>query len=156
MRATFGISDLIGTFRDGLVALVPVAERARIAWREPAAYDPWEGIEQALFASFVTSVVQNAVPNPPRPLPKYGFTYGSYADLSFITEHAARLSGERLVFSKLTTARDPFDTMRFSDVDAFFVPTGRTVEIPFSQALPELAARNAGRVRYHDLIEYDE
>ena len=82
--------------------------------------------------------------------------YGSYADLSFFTEWAARLRGERLVFLELTTAQDPFDTMRFLDVDAAFVPTARTVEIPLSRALPELAARVADGVRYCDAIEYDE
>lgn len=156
MHATFGVSDIIGVFRAGLVALVPIAERARIAWRGPAVYDPWEGIEQALFASIVASVSDNAAPDRPRPLPRYGLVHGSYADLSFFTERAARLRGERLVFLKLTTAEEPFDTMCFLGVDAAFVPTGRTVEIPLPRALPELAARTANGVRHLDAIEYDE
>ena len=100
--------------------------------------------------------MENAVPAPPRPLPKYGLTYGSYADLSFVTERTVRLSGERLVFLKLTTAQDPFDTMCFLDVDAAFVPTGRTVEIPLSGAVPELAARATDGLHYRDSVEYDE
>lgn len=99
MRATFEISELIELFRAGLVALIPVAERARIAWREPNVCDPWEGIEQALFASIVASVVDNPEPAPPRSLPKYGWICPSYADLSFVTERTARLRGERLCFA---------------------------------------------------------
>lgn len=156
MRATFTTSDLIGIFREGLVALIPVADRARIAWRGPAVYDPWEDVERALFASIVASVVENAVPDPPRPLPKYGLVYGSYADLSFFTDQTARLGGERLVFLALTTAQEPFDTIRFLDVDAAFVPTGRTVDVPLSRARPELAARDAAGVRYRDRIEYED
>ena len=156
MRATFAVPELIEIFRAGLTALTPVAERARIAWREPDAYDPWGTIEQALFTSIVASVVDNAAPARLRPLPKYGATYGSYADLSFITERAARLRGERLVFLQLTTARDPFDTMCFLGVGAGFVPTGLTVEIPLLQASPELAARAEGDLRYREVIEYEE
>ena len=153
MHATFAIPELVGLFRAGLVSLIPVAERARIIWRGPHVYDPWEIIEEALFASIVASVVHNAAPLPLRPLPKYGATYGSYTDLSFITERAARSRGERLVFLMLTTAQDPFDTMCFLDVGADSVPTGRTVELPLSEATPELAARDANGVRYLDVIE---
>jgi hypothetical protein len=156
MRATFGVPELIKVFRAGLTALIPVAEQARIAWREPDVYDPWESIEQALFASIVASVVDNAAPARLRPLPKYGATCSSYADLSFITERAARLRGERLVFLQLTTVQDPFDTMRLLDVGAGFVPTGRTVEVPLLQSLPELAARAVGELRYCEVIEYEE
>ncbi|WP_338663616.1 hypothetical protein VQH23_00310 [Pararoseomonas sp. SCSIO 73927] len=156
MHTNFSTSDLIGLFRAGLVALVPVAERARIAWRSPAAYDPWESIERALFASIVSSVVENAIPNLPAPLPKYGLTYPSYDHLSFLTDRAARQRGETLVFLMLTTANDPFDTMCFVEVDGTFIPTGRKVEVPLSQALPEVATRTIDGLRYLDVIEYHE
>jgi hypothetical protein len=156
MHATFTTAELLGIFREGLVALIPVAERARIPWRGPATYDPWEDIARILFESIVASVVENSVPTPPRPLPRYGVAYGSYADLSFFTERAARLRGEQLVFSALATVKAPFDTMRLLEVDAAFVPTGRTVDIPLLLALPELAARDPDGLRYCDVIEYDE
>lgn len=72
MNAAFEIRELVGLFRAGLVAPRPVAERARIARREPDAHDPWETIEAALFASIVAGVVDDAVPVPLRPLPKCG------------------------------------------------------------------------------------
>ena len=154
MRPTFAMSDLIGIFREGLVALIPVAERARIAWHGPRVYDPWEGIEAALFASLVTSVVDNAVPSL-RTLPRYGsLGHRSYADLSFVTERAARLRGERLVFLRLTTVQEPFDTICLRDVGDDFIPTGRTVELPLSEVQPELAARTADGLLYLDTVEY--
>lgn len=156
MHTTFSTSDLIGLFRAGLVALVPVAERARIAWRSPAAYDPWEGIERALFASIVSSVVDNAIPNLIAPLPTYGLMYPSYNHLSFLTDRTARQRGEKLVFLRLTTVNDPFDTMCFVEVEETSIPTGRNVEVPLSQALPEVATRTMGGLRYFDVIEYHE
>jgi hypothetical protein len=138
------------------VALIPVAERARIAWRGPDVYDPWEDIERTLFSSIVGSVVENMVPNPPRSLPNYGLIHRTYADYSFITERSERLRGSDLIFVELITVDDPFDTLRFVEIDAAFVPTGRNVNLPLVQATPELAAREGGDIRYLDLVEYLE
>jgi hypothetical protein len=156
MQATFEIAELIGIFRASLIALIPLAERARIPWQGPEVYDPWETIERALFEAIVESVVENARPSPPCALPKYGIAHRSYADLSFITDRAARLRGERLAFIELTTIQDPFDTMCFLDLGADFIPTGRNVELSVLQVTPELAARTASSLSYRDVIEYDE
>jgi hypothetical protein len=136
--------------------MIPSAERARIAWRGPDVYDPWEDIERTLFSSIVGSVVENMVPSPPRSLPTYGLIHGTYADHSFITERSERLRGSYLVFVELITVDDPFDTLRFVEVDAAFVPTGPNVKLPLVQATPELAAREGGDIRYLDLVEYLE
>ncbi len=156
MEATFAMAELIVIFRASLVALIPVAERARIAWQGPEVYDPWETIEQALFTSIVGSTVENARPSPPCSLPKYGTAHRSYANLSFITDRTARLRGERLVFIELTTLQDPFDTMCFLELGADFVPTGQTVKLSVLQVAPELAARTANGLSYCDVIAYDE
>lgn len=156
MRATFEVPELIRIFRAALVTLIPIAEEARIAWRGPHVYDPWEDIERALFNSIVASVVENAVPASPRPLPKYGLTYDNYGDLSFITDRAARCRGEHLALLQITSEREPFDTMSFVDLGTGFAPTGRTVSIPFAEGLPELATRTADALRYCQAIEYEE
>ena len=136
--------------------MIPVAERARIAWQGPEVYDPWEEIERALFTSIVGSVVANARPSPPCALPRYGITLQSYADRSFITDRAARLRGERLVFRNLTTLQEPFDTMCFLELGADSIPTGHNVRLPVLQAAPELAARTANDLSYCDNIKYEE
>jgi hypothetical protein len=79
-KERFGVPDLIRIFQASLVALIPVAERARIAWNGPAVHDPWEDIERTLFSSIVGSVVENMVPSPPRSLPSYGLIHPTYAD----------------------------------------------------------------------------
>jgi hypothetical protein len=96
------------------------------------------------------------VPSPPRSLPNYGLIHRTYADYSFITERSERLRGSDLVFVELITVDDPFDTLRFVEIDAAFVPTGRNVNLPLVQANPELAAREGGDIRYLDLVEYLE
>jgi hypothetical protein len=54
------------------------------------------------------------------------------------------------------TVGNPFDTLRFVEVDAAFVPTGSNVKLPFVQATPELAARKGGDIRYLNLVDYIE
>ena len=98
--------------------------------------------------------MDNAVPDAPRPLPEYGRFYLGHGDLSFITERSARLRGERLVFSRLISAGEPFDTMRFLEVDAGFAPAGRTMEIALAAASPELAARFGDVFRHCETISY--
>ena len=156
MEAIFAVAELVTIFRASLVALIPVAERARITWQGPEVYDPWEEIERALFVSIVGSVVSNARPFPPCALPKYGIALQSYADRSFITDRAARLRGEHLVFIKLTTLQDPFDTMCFLELGADSIPIGHIIELSVLQAVPELAARTANGLSYCDVINYDE
>lgn len=122
--------------------------------RGPRVWDPWEDIERTLSDSIMASVMGNAVPDVPRPLPKYGLAFPDYGAFSFITERSARLRGERLAFSRLISAYGPFDTMRFLEVEAGFVPAGRTVEIALAAASPELAARFGDDLRHCDAVGY--
>lgn len=107
-----------------------------------------------MFASIVAIVVNNAVPDAPLPLPRYGLAYPDYNGLSFMTEHSARLRIRCVVFSRLVSAGEPFDTMRFLEVDAGFAPTGLTIEIALEAASPELAARFGDGLTHLDAISH--
>jgi hypothetical protein len=155
MKTRAAISDLMDIFRSGLLALIPVAERAGIVWHGQT-YDPWEEIEDALFFSFIDSLVNEMAPTPPRPLAKYNLEYPTYAGWSFISERMHRLRGENLVFLALTTALEPFDTSRFYVIDKDLVPTGRSIDIPFVEAAFELAANFGDRIEYKESVDYKE
>ena len=98
MSSTVAVAELMATFRMGLLAIIPVAERSHIAWNGPRVYDPWEDIERVFFQSFVTCVPENAVVGPFRPMATYGLHYRSYADFSFLTDQPSRLREQNLVF----------------------------------------------------------
>jgi hypothetical protein len=155
MSARVAISELIDIFRSGLLALIPVAERSRIIWNGRT-HDPWERIEQSLFESFVAEIAENRLPVPPRPLPKYDFSYQTYADLSFISEQTHRLRGESLVLQKLITVNGPFDTVRFCVVDTAFTFASRTIDVPLTEATFELAARFSHGIEYMEFVDYLE
>lgn len=156
MPKSFEIGELLAIFRAGLIALIPMAERARIAWRGPDVYDDWEAIEQTLFASTIGSVVKNALPAPPFPLAIYSIVSRSYSDRSFLTEQASRLRGDFLMLLELTTASEPFDTINFLRLNLDLGSTDEIVKIPLSQAVLELAARTSTSITYRTTIEYDD
>jgi hypothetical protein len=52
-RWTTTVTELLGLFREALLALVPIAERAKISWRDGEAYDDWDAIAAALFNNLV-------------------------------------------------------------------------------------------------------
>jgi hypothetical protein len=155
MKARVAISDLMDIFRSGLLALIPVAERAGIAWHGET-YDPWEEIEDALFRSFIASVVDNMAPTASRPLAKYSLSYPTYAGCSFVGERTQRLGGEHVAFEALTTTSEPFDTCRFCVIGQDLVPTGRSIDIPFAEAASELAANFGDRIEHKESVDYEE
>ncbi len=155
MGSTVAVAELMATFRMGLLALVPVAERNGIAWRGPLVYDPWENIERVLFESLVGSCFENLTSGPFRPVPTYGLYYESYATFGFVTDRSHRLQGRDLAFLELVTSVDPFDTARFIQLDEDFIAMKQTLDLSFGDVTFELAARAGDDFRYFQTVEYD-
>lgn len=156
MSSSVTVVELMATFRMGLLALIPVAERRGIAWNGARVYDPWENMECVLFESLVGSIAENATDAPFRPMPRYGVSYPSYADFSFITDRSAWSHEQGQVFLELATTDEPFDTARFVAVDSNFLATDKTLDVSVSKVRFEFAARAGQRVTYRDVIEYDD
>lgn len=140
---TVTVSQLLSDFRDALVALVPIAERTRIAWRKPQAYDDWEGIEAALFHSIVASPFENNAEGVRwASLAPYDFVVETYASNSFVglagTPHHA-------AFLCLDTQDFPFDTCVAAVLDHEGRVTGE-VRVPFDAAQFVFAARQEGSI----------
>lgn len=47
------ITELLGTLRQALTVLVPVAEKIRMPWRDGEAYDDWDAIAECLYDNLV-------------------------------------------------------------------------------------------------------
>ena len=140
---TVTASQLLSDFRDALVALVPIAEKTRIAWRKPQAYDDWEEIEVALFHSVVASSFENNAEGVRwSPLVPYDFVVETYASNSFVSladtpHHAALLC--------LDTQDRPFDTCVAAVLDHEGRVAGE-VRVPFDAAQFAFAARRDGSI----------
>jgi hypothetical protein len=95
------IGELLRIFRDAMKALVPQLKRAKIEWRDGAAYDDWDEIAQILYEKIVVSSLLWAMPEEKRELfhlSVYGMTYSAYASNAVITVNHASVE-ERLVFT---------------------------------------------------------
>lgn len=140
---TVTASRLLSDFRDALVALVPIAERTRIAWRKPQAYDDWEEIEAALFHSIVASPFENNAEGVRwSPLAPYDFAVETYAANSFVGLGGTPYQAALLC---LDTQDSPFDTCVAAVLDQEGRVTGE-VRVPFDTAWFAFAARRDGSI----------
>ncbi len=144
------VNGLAALFRDALLALVPIAERARMAWREPDAYDDWDHICEAIFASLVIGSIENAegLGGIGR-LPDYDEPIASYRDRSFVTDTS---SAGQLAFLRFETLASTFDTCRFAELDAD-AQVVAAVTRPFAQADLMLAARRGSTLDIVDRLD---
>jgi hypothetical protein len=60
-------------FRQALIAVAPLAERAGVNCRQEPPYDDWEVIEEGLFDGMVRSAVESSAAATFGRLPRYGF-----------------------------------------------------------------------------------
>ena len=144
MQWTTTPTELIQILRAAFISLVPVAERARIPWREGEAYDDWDELAEALYDKFVVRPLQWAVlesGTPPLQAPAYDLLVDSYADVGVLIVRREDLpaSPYQMVFHSLCTTEEPFDTVGFRQVDSLWLPVGdRIHRCPFERTQFEL------------------
>jgi hypothetical protein len=117
---TISANEAVGLYRDALVAVLPVMERADIPLNGDQVYDPWEDIERTLYQSIIGSCVDNS---PLLPLAPYGMTLRNYAGHSFLV--SAKM--QSAAFVQLHTGLAPFDEAVFSELGSNLVPTGKSI-----------------------------
>ena len=117
------VDELIAQFRSALCALIPVAERVHMDWREPGAYDDWDHICEAIFRSIVIGSIEHAKEiGAPLPLVVYDQRVGSYAKNSFIAPLASQ---QQQAFVCFETETSPFDQSLFALMDDTFNVVGQ-------------------------------
>ena len=128
---TFEIKELLSIFRDGLITLIPIAERADIIWSGPDVYDPWEEMSEGLFSGIVTSVMYNLHQFSIESVPKYDFTIPNYRQSSFIT--CPNAPGNN-AFLSLKSIVSPFDHATLLLLEDDLSSTDEFVDVSFERA----------------------
>ena len=109
------IDELVKSFRDAICALIPVAERVHMSWREPAAYDDWDRICEAIYRSIVIdSIVHARGIGGFAPISAYDCRISCYNANSFIGN--SNSSGQA-AFVCFQTKLLPFDRSLFALLD---------------------------------------
>ncbi|MCS5722892.1 hypothetical protein N1028_08050 [Herbiconiux sp. CPCC 203407] len=131
---SYELRDLLAVYRDSLIALGPIVERAGLSWHDEDAHDGWEAIAEALFSNVVT----NAVSADPRfakalPFPKFDFDVDDYPGNSWIELEQADAS-RRMIFVRLFSEVDPYDAAVFADAEAGTLHRRTSVVVPWREA----------------------
>jgi hypothetical protein len=148
---------LVLNFRDALVALTYYMDRAKIGWRDEAAYDDWDEIAQSLYKNMILRSVQFSLESEEGLItPDYGTALPSYEDMSFVEVVAKKSQSDGyLVFIGFSTLVHPFDQVRCQPVSGFDL---RVTGDPFCMQLKEaqfefiICKRNRGRERLSDIM----
>jgi hypothetical protein len=114
-RWVTSVDELAQIFRDALIALVPIADRTHMRWREPSNYDDWDSIAAAIYESIVSrSLEESSEWNKFDPIPKYDRRTDRYSNSSFLT---TKDEPGACAFVCFETKSSPFDTCLFGRLD---------------------------------------
>jgi hypothetical protein len=95
-------------------AVVPFADRVKMSWKQPEAYDDWDEICEAIFGSLVHRSIEHSVGwEGAKPLIAYDMRVGSYADFSFLCVGG----NPKRPFVCFSTKVSPFDIATFNEID---------------------------------------
>jgi hypothetical protein len=109
------LDELVALFSDALRALVPIAERAHMAWKEPDAYDDWDHICEAIYRSIVIGSIEHTDEiGTFMPILDYDRRTRAYEKNSFIGDAKSK---EREAFVCFETESAPFDRCLFAVLD---------------------------------------
>jgi hypothetical protein len=148
-RAT-SAHEILCLFREALLSLIPIAEKAHMAWREPEAYDDWDRICEAIFQSIVVESIENAEGiGKFFPMQKYDQRIASYHDKSFIARYGAK---EINAFICFETRDKPFDTCLFATLDVVGNVTGEA-RISISSTKMIFARRDENGLKFFDQLD---
>lgn len=109
-------TEIVEVFRESLVALVPIMEKAHLPWKEGEAYDEWDRIASSVFEGIVVSTLQWGLmcgEFAEIRMPAYDMVYSDYHEFSFIEcVNISPVRDSYLVFHKFITRKNPFDTVQ--------------------------------------------
>jgi len=102
------VDELVQTFRAALIALIPIADRAHMPWREPNNYDDWDSIAAAIYKSIVLRSLEESLEwSGFDPIQKYDKRADRYSNSSFLT---TKDDPGACALVCLETKSSPFDT----------------------------------------------
>jgi hypothetical protein len=109
------VNEAVRIFREGLLALIPVVEKAKMPWADPHAYDDWDVIAQGLYEGIVILLLAHSTQwHDFEEIPKFDHRISDYHDRSyiFLTE-----VGEQKPFICFHSVKAPFDTALVASLD---------------------------------------
>ena len=119
------LTDLLGIHRQALAVLVPIADKARVPWRDGEAYDEWDAIAECLYHNIVVRAISCAIEGGPDiELPKYDMVYPSYKGAFIQVEGGGVPDGVIAVFVGFAGTSTDFANVKWVRM----LPSGEVLE----------------------------
>lgn len=128
------LTDLLSTFRDALIALLPTAERLLLETGDGRQHRDWERLAETLFDVCVRGPIESdaARDEGEFSLPRYDIDVATYATSSWISV-AGETSGARAALIRLLTDLRPFDCVQVAILDPDSLVPIERVLLPFAE-----------------------
>lgn len=141
-----GINELLVTFRQGLIAMIPTADRAHLIWSDLNTHDDWEAIAECLFNVFVRNPIEldEGRGGGALPLPRYDFDIDTYSGHSWIQVLSVPAQ-QTYALLRLLTRAEAFDTVQVVEVNPESLEAGARYTFPWDDVKFILNERISGR-----------
>jgi len=140
------VSELVTTFRQALVSLLPAAERLKMEWHDESQHRDWERIAEAAFDAFVRGPIESDSGHwdDELPLPRYDVDDAFYLACSWI--RVERTRGEPAgVLIRLLSGREPFDTAQVVRIDPETLAPSERLTLPVEESVFAFVRRSGTR-----------
>lgn len=143
---TTTVDELVGHFRDALLALIPVFEQAHLPWREGEAYDQWDDVAAVLYDRLVREPLNWALADgDDLALSDYDLVLPTWSDRSFIAVRHPQVSRDSAaVFLRLESRLESLDTVAIGVLDEGGTIGSQTTSLPFVDVSFVLVHRSQG------------
>jgi hypothetical protein len=138
-RATMG--ELFDNFRHALLAILPIADLAKINYRDAETHRDWERLAESLFDAFVRSPIDSdrSAIGGELPLARYDIDVDDYLAVSWLASDAD--SPHRGAVIRFLSQCAPFDTVQVVDIDPVTLQAGGRRTIAAGEIGPVLYRR---------------
>jgi hypothetical protein len=154
-RAT--VDELFENFRRALLAILPIADRAKINYRDQETHRDWERLAESMFDAFVRSPIDcdRAAMGRELPLARYDIDLDDYLAVSWLASNADSPHCGAVV--RFLSQSAPFDTVQVVDINEVTLRAGRRRTVATSEITPALYRRcESGEATVVTQIQADE
>lgn len=151
------VSELFKNFRAGLLALVPVADRAKMNYRDVETHIDWERLAESVFDAFVRGPIDasRGVTGRELPLARYDIDLDDYLGVSWLAADGDLPYDTAMV--RFLSDLALFDTVQVVAIDPTTLRAGERRMIALSETRPALYRRSeSGGAAVVTRIQADE
>lgn len=123
---------------------MPIAERAKINYRDEETHRDWERLAESLFDAFVRSPIESDrnVTGRELPLARYDIDSADYLATSWLASNSELPYAGAVV--RLLSQDAPFDTVQVVDIDPVTLQAGRRRTLAVNEVRPAFYCRREG------------